>query len=92
MRARISLSFAFLAALGGVAAGCGSLFPSGGGGGPPGGTTSNNSFVLHDVRVNTVGYAVGRAKVATVVLPNGMTSLSNTMAQVVDNSGNVAWT
>ena len=50
------------------------------------------SFVVHHVRVNTVGYAQGRAKVATVVLPAGTSSLSDTMAQVVDASGNVAWT
>ncbi len=89
MRPRSSLSFAFVAAL---TAGCGSLFPSGGGGGPAGGSSSSNSFVLHAVRVNTVGYTVGRAKVATVVLPAGMTTLSNTTAQVVDNSGNVVST
>jgi endoglucanase len=92
LRARISLAFAFVAAPGGLAAGCGSLFPSGGGGGPPPGPNSNQTFIVHNVRVNTVGYAVGRAKIATVVLPAGMTSLSDTTAQVLDNSGNVAWT
>ncbi len=53
---------------------------------------SLQTFTVHDVRVNTVGYVQGRAKVATVVLPAGMTSLSDMTAQVIDNSGNVAWT
>ncbi|MFL5308325.1 MAG: glycoside hydrolase family 9 protein [Polyangia bacterium] len=81
-----------MAALCGLTAGCGSLFPSGGGGGPPTSPNPPQSVVVHNVRVNSVGYVVGRAKVATVVLPAGMMTLSNTMAQVVDNSGNVAWT
>jgi len=72
-------------------AGCGSLFPSGGGGAPVGATTSNTPVTVHNVRVDTVGYAKGRAKIATVVLPSGMTSLSDPTAQVVDASGTVVW-
>lgn len=79
MRARISLAFAFVAPLCGLAAGCGAA-------------PSNPSFVTHAVRVDTVGYAPERTKVATVVLPPGMTSLSDTTAQVVDSAGHVLWT
>jgi len=68
-------------------AGC---FPSGGGGNPNG-ETSPPSFVTHNVRVDTVGYATGRAKVATVVLPAGMTALSDTTAEVFDLNDNLQW-
>ncbi len=91
MRVVTNLSFSFLAALSGLVAGCGVLFP-GGGGGSPTGPTSNQTFVVHNVRVNTVGYAPGRAKVATVVLPAGMSSLADTTAEVLDDSGEVVWT
>jgi endoglucanase len=70
---------------------CG-LFPSGGGGNPNGGGGPAVTFVVHQVRVNTVGYVQGRAKVATVVLPAGMATLDNTEARVVDISGNTLWT
>ena len=73
-----------------LSVGCG-LLPSGGGGNPNG-TAPLPTFTTHQVRVNTVGYALGRAKVATVVLPAGMTTLADMRAQVVDSSGNVAWT
>jgi len=43
------------------------------------------------VRVNTVGYTTGHAKVATVVLPDGMTVLSNKTAEVLDQNGNLQW-
>jgi endoglucanase len=75
-----------------LGAGCGSIFPTGGGGAPPGTKGSLDTFTVHDVRVNTVGYVQGRAKVATVVLPAGMTTLSDVTAQIIDASGNVAWT
>lgn len=84
MRSGISLSLLSFVGL----AGCGTLFPSGG---SPSGGTTNQSFTVHSVRVDTVGYALGRAKVATVVLPPGMTALSDTTAEVIDISGNVAW-
>jgi endoglucanase len=74
-----------------LSVGCGSLFPSGGGGNPNGGGGSSPTYTVHQVRVNTVGYTLGRAKVATVVLPAGMTSLSDTTAQVFDISGNEIW-
>ena len=91
MRRPISLSLSLVAgAL--LGAGCGALFPSGGGGAPPGTKPSLDAFTVHNVRVNTVGYVQGRAKVATVMLPPGMTSLSDMTAQVVDASGNVDWT
>ncbi len=74
------------------AAGCGSLFPAGGGGGPPGGPAPKVAFTVHDVRVNTVGYARGRAKIATVVLPAGMTELPDMTAQVVKaDDDTLAW-
>ena len=71
-------------------AACGSLFP-GGGGGNPAGDTPPPSWVTHNVRVNTVGYVSGRGKVATVVLPSGMTALPDTTAEVFDMSGNLQW-
>jgi endoglucanase len=70
--------------------GCGSLFPSGGGGNPNGGGPAP-TFVVHPIRVNTVGYVQGRAKVATVVLPAGATSLADMTAKVIDISGNEIW-
>ncbi len=48
-------------------------FPSGGGGNPAG-DTPPPVWITHNVRVNTVGYTTGHAKVATVVLPDGMTT------------------
>jgi endoglucanase len=95
LRRRTSLSLSVLwSVLAGacVWAGCGSLFPSGGGGAPPGTVMDPKGMVVHNVRVNTVGYVQGRAKIATVVLPSGMTTLSDATAQVVSDSGNVAWT
>lgn len=91
MRLRPRFAPAALACFGafGLAA-CGSLFPGGGGGNPAGDTPPPN-WVTHDVRVNTVGYVSGRAKVATVVLPSGMTSLSDTTAEVFDLNGNLQW-
>jgi len=90
LRSRTSLSFL----LTGIAltAGCGSLFPSGGGGGAPTGGPNPASMTVHNVRVDTVGYLPDRAKIATVVLPAGQTTLSDTTAQVVDSGGNVIWT
>jgi endoglucanase len=87
---RLRPSFTVVASLCLAACGlstCGSLFPSGGGGSPAGQT----NWVTHNVRVNTVGYVSGRAKVATVVLPSGMTALSNTTAEVFDGNGNLEW-
>ena len=71
-------------------AGCGSLLPSGGGGNPNGNGPSP-TFVIHPVRVNTVGYVQGRAKIATVVLPTGMSSLPSAIAKVLDGSGTEIW-
>jgi endoglucanase len=48
-------------------------------------------WVTHDVRVDTVGYPTGHAKVATVVLPAGMTTLSDETAEVFDVNGNLQW-
>jgi endoglucanase len=73
-----------------LALGCSALFPSGGGGNPSGGNPPA-SFVTHDVRVDTVGYTIGLSKVATVVLPAGMTTLSDTTAEVFDLNGNLQW-
>jgi endoglucanase len=86
---RYKLSFVRLVPTCLVAA-CSSLFP-GGGGGNPSGTSSTPVWITHDVRVDTVGYTTGHTKVATVVLPAGMTTLSDTTAEVFDLSGNLQW-
>jgi endoglucanase len=75
-----------LLAVASLAPACSSLFPSGGGGGAP-----PVDWVVHGVRVDSVGYATGRAKVATVVLPASMTALSDTTAEVFDLNGNLQW-
>jgi endoglucanase len=49
------------------------------------------NWVVHNVRVDSVGYTTGRTKVATVVLPPGMTALSNIEAEVLDLNGNLEW-
>ncbi len=69
---------------------CSTLFP-GGGGGDPAANTPQPIWVTHNVRVNTVGYTTGHAKVATVVLPEGMTMLSDNTAEVFDLNGNLQW-
>ncbi len=74
-----------------LAAACSSLFPSGGGGNPAGDTPAP-TWVTHDVRVDTVGYTTGHTKVATVVLPAGMTTLSDQTAELLDMNGNLQWT
>jgi len=71
-------------------AACSSLFP-GGGGGNPAGDTPPPVWIMHAVRVDTVGYTTGHAKVATVVLPDGMTMLSDNTAEVFDLNGNLQW-
>ena len=51
------------------------------------------SFTNHPVRVDTIGYINDRAKRATIVLPTGVTTLSDTTAEVraaADDS--VVWT
>ncbi len=73
-----------------LVAACSSLFPSGGGGNPAG-DTPPPVWITHNVRVNTVGYTTGHAKVATVVLPDGMTMLSDNTAEVFDVNGNLQW-
>lgn len=83
---RLSTSFGLIA-LTSLAAGCSSLFPSGGGGG----AGPQMDWVVHNVRVDSVGYTTGRLKVATVVLPAGMTALSDTTAEVFDLNGNLQW-
>jgi endoglucanase len=74
-----------------LVAACSSLFPSGGGGNPAGNTPAP-TWVTHNVRVDTVGYTTGHAKVATVVLPAGMTTLANQTAELLDMNGNLKWT
>jgi endoglucanase len=49
------------------------------------------TWVTHNVRVDTVGYTTLHAKVATVVLPDGMTTLSDDTAEVFDLNGNLQW-
>jgi endoglucanase len=94
LRLRPSFALAVSSCLAGLAtlglAACGPLFP-GGGGGNPAGDTPPPAWVTHNVRVNTVGYVSGRAKVATVVLPSGMTALADTTAEVFDANGNLQW-
>lgn len=62
-----------------------------GGGSPGGDPPAPVVWVTHGVRVNTVGYVSGRGKVATVVLPSGMTALANTTAEVFDMNDNLQW-
>jgi endoglucanase len=71
----------------GLVSACSSLFPSGGGGAEP----PSTNWITHNVRVDSVGYATGRAKVATVILPAGMTALADTTAEVFDLNGNLQW-
>jgi endoglucanase len=68
--------FALLACCLVPAAACTVLFPSEGEGVKPGG------FEVHPVRVNSVGYLVGREKLVTIVLPTGTATLTNTAAEV----------
>jgi endoglucanase len=86
---RYPLSFVLVGSTCLVAA-CSSLFPGGGGGNPAGGTPPP-IWISHSVRVNTVGYTTGHAKVATVVLPDGMTTVSDDTAEVFDLNGNLQW-
>ncbi len=86
---RQSLSFVLVASTCLVSA-CSTLFP-GGGGGNPAGDTPPPVWITHNVRVNTVGYTTGHAKVATVVLPDGMTTVSDDTAEVFDQNGNLQW-
>lgn len=65
-----------LAGIAGLA-GCSLFFPSGDKPDPV-----HTSLIRHSVRVDSVGYVVGRAKVATIVLSPGMTTLSSTTAEV----------
>jgi endoglucanase len=69
-----------------LASACSSLFPGGGDPQPPA-----IDWVVHNVRVDSVGYATGRSKVATVILPAGVTTLSDTTAEVFDLNGNLQW-
>ena len=59
--------------------------------GTPRATRPPPAWITHNVRVDTVGYTTGHAKVATVVLPDGMTTLSDTTAEVFDLNGNLQW-
>ena len=73
-----------------LASGCDSIFPSGS---EPWKPPMTGSFTNHPVRVDTIGYINDRAKRATIVLPTGVTTLSDTTAEVraaADDS--VVWT
>lgn len=49
-------------------------------------------FELHAVRADSVGYLIGRAKTVTIVLPPGMTPLTDTTADVREAANdNVVW-
>ena len=48
-------------------------------------------WITHHIRVDTVGYTTGHAKVATVVLPDGMTTVSDDLAEVFDVNGSLQW-
>ena len=61
-------------------AGCSVFFPSNNIEPPPPAMT----WEIHPVRANSVGYVSDRAKLATIVLPAGMTSLADTTAEVRD--------
>jgi endoglucanase len=83
---RPSSSFALIASTA-LASACSA--PSPGGGGDP--QPPPMDWVVHNVRVDSVGYVTGRSKVATVVLPAGMSALSDTTAEVFDLNGNLEW-
>ena len=82
---RLLFSFSLLASMG-LGLACSAPSPGGAGGAGGGGAADPpaTDWVVHDVRVDSVGYATGRTKVATVVLPAGMTALSDTTAEVFD--------
>src|SRR5262245_11126977 len=81
---RRSTGFAFLAFAGSL--GCSILAPSGGGEAAP------PALEVHAIRVNSVGYGVGRQKTVTVVLPAGMTSIPDVTADVWSATSNsVVW-
>jgi endoglucanase len=54
-------------------------------------SSGSPSWITHAIRVDTVGYTTGHAKVATVVLPEGMTTVSDDTAEVFDLNGNLQW-
>ena len=90
---RLDRSLGF-ASLGGAAAallvtlswaalgGCSALFPSGGGGNPSASGPVQTTWVVHAVRVDTVGYLPGGEKIATVVPPAGTTIPAGSSAEV----------
>lgn len=69
--------------------GCGVFFPAGEQAQPP----TPTGQIIHAVRADSVGYVANREKRATIVLPAGMTSLSDLTAEVHDAStDDVVWT
>ena len=71
-----------------VVSGCGVFFPSGEKAQPP----TSTGLVIHAVRADSVGYVSNREKRVTIVLPAGMTSLSDTTAEVRDaDTDTVVW-
>jgi endoglucanase len=64
------------------------LFPSSDKQGP----AITEVWQIHPVRVDSVGYIIGREKKATIVLPTAMSSLSDTTAEVRDANDSVVWT
>jgi endoglucanase len=89
LKGRLSLAHLPLALS--VLPGCGALFPQGGGG--PRATPSESSgWVVHAVRVNTVGYLPGREKIATIVPPAGVTIPAGSSAAVYTMGGELART
>jgi endoglucanase len=73
-------------AFGVSSAGCSVFFP-----GSDVEAESTTDWSVHAVRVDTVGYLPGRAKIATVVLPAGLTSVSDPTAEIYDAFGNLQW-
>jgi endoglucanase len=72
--------------------GCSIIIPGGGGGSANSGGDSA-TFVTHAIRVDTVGYLPDRAKLATVVLPSGVMSLTDTTAEIrAASDDSVVWT
>ena len=88
MRSRsFFVSIASLVPLLGISS-CGVFFPSGEKAAPP----TSTGLIIHAVRADSVGYVSNREKRVTIVLPAGMTSLSDTTAEVRDaDTDNVVW-
>ena len=82
--------FAFVACAVASSVGCSAFFPSSD---KPSSPPVSQVWVTHAIRVDSVGYVSGREKLATIVLPTGMTTLADTTAEVRSAADDaVVWT